>query len=85
VVYEGDLGVVLVVCGLCGYVDDLRGGGFDEGSCDREGVEGEVASLGGDPFFVLFAEHGADEADDAIGVGKMFHAHPQTKKIKSFV
>jgi len=66
VVYEGDQGVVLVVCGLCGYVDGLGGGWFDESAGEGEGVEGEVAALCADRFVVLFAEHGADEADDAV-------------------
>jgi hypothetical protein len=39
VVYEGDLGVVLAVCGLCGHVDDLRGAGFDQPAGECEGVE----------------------------------------------
>jgi hypothetical protein len=51
---------------LCGCVDDLWGGGFDEAAGEGEGVEGEVAALGADPFVVLFAEHGADEPDDAV-------------------
>ena len=43
---------------------------FDQAAGEREGVEGEVAPLGGDPFFVLFGEHGADEADDAVAGGE---------------
>jgi hypothetical protein len=39
---------------------------FDEAAGEREGVEREVAALGGDPIFVLFDEDGAEEADDAV-------------------
>jgi hypothetical protein len=62
VVYDGG---VILGGGLCGdHVEDLRGGGFYESAGGGDDVEGEVAAFGREPFFVLFGEDGADQADD---------------------
>ena len=47
----------------------LGGSGDQDGLCRGQGLDAEVASLLG-PFVVLFGEHGPDQSDDCVTVGK---------------